>query len=240
MDEGRLQARRLQARRLQARRPWELRPGARRPRAVNGPGAVGRTRSRNTGTRSAASGWPRRPPRTASCSTGRAGAAASTSVRCSSARSPGCAVGPGRADRVVRVPSAADPGFLVRVSVSPPRAPGGPQDRVRAAELGNGRGTGQRPQRQLKAQRQQAPSTAFMIMARKGQIPPRTGHDHDRRPKCLDVKLRHNGYNGFAACGCRSVAASGGGCRVSWSSRGCTGDARAAGPGAGRLSAAGS
>src|SRR5579859_2734065 len=35
----------------------------------------------------------------------------------------------------------------------------------------------------------------FLIMARNGPYLARTGHDHDSRPKCLNLKLGHNGYN---------------------------------------------
>ena len=34
-----------------------------------------------------------------------------------------------------------------------------------------------------------------MIVARNGQIATETGHDHEQRPECLKVKLRHNRHN---------------------------------------------
>jgi len=36
----------------------------------------------------------------------------------------------------------------------------------------------------------------FMIAASFGQIVSISGHDHDRRPKCLNITLRHDGQNG--------------------------------------------
>ena len=46
-----------------------------------------------------------------------------------------------------------------------------------------------------RARPKSAPSAraVFMIMARKGQMRSKTGHDHGRRPLCLNAKLRHNG-----------------------------------------------
>ena len=46
-----------------------------------------------------------------------------------------------------------------------------------------------------------------MIVARNGQIATKTGHDHDRRPLCLNVKFGHNGHNGAASSG-RTAAGS--------------------------------
>jgi hypothetical protein len=34
-----------------------------------------------------------------------------------------------------------------------------------------------------------------MIMGQSGRYLPKTTHDHDRRPECLKVRLRHNGQN---------------------------------------------
>jgi hypothetical protein len=33
-----------------------------------------------------------------------------------------------------------------------------------------------------------------MIADRNGQIRTKTGRDHGRRPECLNIKLRHNGW----------------------------------------------
>ncbi len=55
----------------------------------------------------------------------------------------------------------------------------------------------------------------FMIMARNGPYLAASGHDHALRPKCLNFKSGHNGYNGpyFGVGGSR---ASPGGIRAGW------------------------
>lgn len=40
-------------------------------------------------------------------------------------------------------------------------------------------------------------SASFVIVARKSEICARIGHDHDRRPECLNVKFGHSGRNGL-------------------------------------------